>query len=101
MLPLLVRLENTETSSIEEYAFFKSPVRIGRNMLNDLALDLPFISQWHAVVQFDDHATHYYDLGSTNGTEVNGARVEKNVPFPVPQPVEFRISKLRLTVARG
>ncbi len=75
MLPLLVRVDNLQAQTSTHFAFERSPVRIGRNQLNDLAFDQPFVSQWHALVRFDDYTTQYFDLGSTNGTLVNAQRV--------------------------
>lgn len=101
MIPLLVRVEDLRTQTVQEYAFQHSPVRIGRNPLNDLALDLPFVSQWHSVVQFDQHQTVYYDLGATNATSVNGQRLQKNQPIAATPETEFRITSLRIQFARG
>jgi hypothetical protein len=101
MMPLLVRVDNLEKQTSSQYAFTKSPVRIGRNPLNDLALDHSFVSQWHAVVQFNETVTQYFDLGSTNGTVANGQRVGKNVPVAVQNNTEFRIGPLRIYFARG
>ena len=36
MMPLLVRVDNLDTQTSQQYAFLKSPVRMGRNPLNDL-----------------------------------------------------------------
>lgn len=102
MLALLVRVDNLQDGSTRTHAFPRSPVRIGRNALNDLQLDFPFVSQWHGVVQFDEANTVYYDLGSTNGTAVQGQRVQTNEPVAVTRAdMDFVIGKLRLTFGRG
>jgi hypothetical protein len=98
MLALLVRVDNFQDNSSRSFAFGKTPVRIGRNALNDLPLAFPFVSQWHAVVAFDQANAAYYDLGSTNGTTVQGQRLAPNQPVGIPGPeYEFRIGALRLT----
>lgn len=98
MLALLVRVDNFQDNSSRSFAFAKTPVRIGRNALNDLPLPFPFVSQWHAVVAFDQSNAAYYDLGSTNGTTVGGQRLAANQPVGIPGPeYEFRIGALRLT----
>lgn len=98
MLALLVRVDNFQDNSTQSFAFGKTPVRIGRNALNDLPLTFPFVSQWHAVVAFDQSNAAYYDLGSTNGTTVGGQRLVANQPVGIPGPeYEFRIGALRLT----
>jgi type VI secretion system protein ImpI len=101
MLSLLVRVDDLESGGSQQYAFDKSPVRIGRNPMNDLALDSPFISQWHGLVRFDDSTTEYSDLGSTNGTLANGKRLQQNVPLQVAGNVELRVSSLRFFCWRG
>lgn len=95
MLPLLVRVDHLDTGASKQFAFDRSPVRIGRNPMNDVVLDAPFVSQWHGLVRFDDRTTEYTDLGSTNGTYANGQRMEKNAPIQVAGNVELRISSLR------
>lgn len=98
MLALLVRVDNFQDNSTRSFAFGKTPVRIGRNALNDLPLPFPFVSQWHAVVAFDQNNAAYYDLGSTNGTTVGDQRLAPNQPVGIPGPeYEFRIGALRLT----
>ena len=98
MLALLVRVDNFQDNSTQSFAFGKTPVRIGRNALNDLPLMFPFVSQWHAVVAFDQSNAAYYDLGSTNGTTVGGQRLAANQAVGIPGPeYEFRIGALRLT----
>lgn len=95
MLPLLLRVDNLETGESKQYAFTRSPVRLGRNPLNDIVLDAPFISQWHGLVRFDESVTEYIDLGSTNGTLANGYKLDKNVPVAVGGNVELRVCSLR------
>jgi hypothetical protein len=53
----------------------ESPVLIGRSREADITLDDPFISDRH--VRFDrlEHRIVLEDLGSTNGTQVNGLAV--------------------------
>jgi len=50
---------------------------IGRNGANDIHVSAPFISRFHAVVAKGDDGVHIIDLGSTNGTFVNGERVKR------------------------
>jgi type VI secretion system protein len=101
MLALLVRVDNIEDGSTRSFTLTRSPARLGRNPLNDLALPWPFVSQWHAVVQFDDTQAAYYDLGSTNGTSCNGQRLGKNTPVAIVPQLQFRVGKLVLTFSRG
>ncbi|HJL14685.1 MAG TPA: FHA domain-containing protein [Sandaracinaceae bacterium LLY-WYZ-13_1] len=49
---------------------------VGRGTLSTLQLDHPSVSAEHASVYWHDDAWFVRDLGSTNGTFVDGARVE-------------------------
>ncbi|HEX2224566.1 MAG TPA: FHA domain-containing protein, partial [Thermoanaerobaculia bacterium] len=51
------------------------PLMVGRSLECDLALRDPTVSRQHAEVRLSDGAVHLRDLGSTNGTWVNGERV--------------------------
>lgn len=101
MLPLLVRITNAQTGETEHSAFASSPVRIGRNQLNELVLNEAFVSQWHAVVRFDEHKVRYVDLGSTNGTTTNGRRLARHVQVEVDSQTDLRIGPLQLAFARA
>lgn len=50
---------------------------IGRGRGADLVIAEPTISRSHAAVGFDAEGFFVQDLGSTNGTTVNGARAER------------------------
>jgi type VI secretion system FHA domain protein len=100
-VPLVVRVDDLEAHKSERYAFIKSPVRVGRSEINDLHLDRPYVSTWHGLVQLDGDRVTFVDLGSTNGTTLDGVRLEKNVPAEVHPDSELRIGSLRLQLARG
>jgi len=100
-MPLVVLVDDTETQKRAKHAFLKPPVRIGRSEINDLHLDRPYVSTCHGVVQFDSERVTFVDLGSTNGTLLRGARLEKNVPVEIGPGDELRIGGLRLRIERG
>ena len=100
MMPLVVSVEDLDSGARSQFAFIRSPVRIGRSEINDLPLAQPFVSTWHAVVQFDDRETRYADLGSTNGSLVDGNRLATNAPILIEPGTEVVIGRLRLTFAR-
>jgi hypothetical protein len=101
MLPLVVQVENTREHKADTLAFKKSPVRIGRNALNDLQLDEPFVSQWHAVIRFSEGRTSYLDLGSTNRTLIDGRPTDRNIEVVIEPETDIRIGPLRLHVLRA
>src|SRR5262245_22083849 len=48
---------------------------IGKNATNDLILDDPAVSRVHAVLEHIGPSWCITDVGSTNGTSVNGERI--------------------------
>jgi len=53
----------------------KATIRIGRHAENDLIINDPLISRWHAEIRFEDKDFVVYDMGSKFGTEVNNEPV--------------------------
>lgn len=53
---------------------------LGRSPRNDVVIEDPSISRHHARMEWRDERAYIQDLGSMNGTEVNGVRVEGPVP---------------------
>ncbi len=58
-------------------ALHTGPVRVGRASDNHLVVDDPEVSRHHARLEADGGGWRVVDLGSTNGTWVNGARVRE------------------------
>ncbi len=54
---------------------------IGRADYNDISVDHESVSQAHAKLQLRDEVWVLSDLGSTNGTTVDGVRVEDEIPL--------------------
>jgi len=52
---------------------------IGRAEQNQLTLDSPMVSRSHAVIETTGESAVVTDLGSSNGTLVNGRRVQRHV----------------------
>jgi hypothetical protein len=96
--PLIVRVEDSESGSAAERSFTRSPVRIGRSARNELALPQSFVSAWHGRIDFDDEGARYTDLGSTNGTLLDGAPVEARCAVELGPDSEVVIGSLRLTL---
>ena len=55
---------------------FSSTLAVGRHPANDLLLDSPRVSSRHAVIEWAGDRWQIKDLGSSNGTSVNGRRVQ-------------------------
>ena len=56
----------------QEVVATEKGIRIGRAKSNDLVLDEPLVSRHHCRVFFKAGRLYLADLGSANGTEVNG-----------------------------
>lgn len=70
----VVRLPCLVDGSGREHALRPGDNVVGRQA--DVMLDDPRVSRRHAVVRVADGAIEVEDLGSSNGTEVNGAKLE-------------------------
>lgn len=71
-------------------------ISIGRNKSNQLVLPSQSVSNFHAQIYFEDGRYMLEDLNSTNGTFVNGIKVDKKNLQPGD---EIRISQTVLIVS--
>ncbi|MGZ6187081.1 MAG: FHA domain-containing protein, partial [Candidatus Binataceae bacterium] len=75
-------------------------VTVGTAASNDLQLDEPTASRRHAALERRGGRWHVADLGSTNGTYINGRRV--TAPTPLQRGDELRFANARFAcVAPG
>ena len=66
-----------------EEVIIRNPVTtVGRSFDNDVVLDGGDISRHHARLERDGHHLHVVDLGSTNGTRVNGQPIRSYLVQP-------------------
>jgi hypothetical protein len=72
---------------------------IGRDVNNSVVVDDSFASAEHAVLTFRGRAWYVEDRGSTNGTWVNGQRVESYLPMGYGD--ELQIGQVRLRLERA
>ncbi|MCG5056047.1 MAG: FHA domain-containing protein [Myxococcales bacterium] len=79
-------------------AFSTSPVRLGRNAMNDLPLPETYVSEWHGAIRFDADTIEYTDLGSTNGTMLEGVKLTPGTPARVEGPTVFQIGPLTMLI---
>lgn len=70
---------------------------IGRQEGNEIHLDSPLVSRRHARITVTADACTIMDLGSANGTEVNGERLEANAPVQLSSGAAVRIGPFHLT----
>jgi pSer/pThr/pTyr-binding forkhead associated (FHA) protein len=70
---LFVRRQDSSPSQME---WSKPILTIGRDSANDLIIDHPLASRRHARLERDEQGYFVRDLESTNGTYVNGDKVD-------------------------
>jgi adenylate cyclase len=75
----------------------KPEIAIGRELKNDLILDDPRVSRYHAVARKTEDGVTIRDLGSGNGVIVNGNRIAPNVDFKLAQNDQLKIGSCALT----
>ena len=74
---------------------------IGRDVNNSIVVDDEFVSASHAALTYRGRAWYVEDLGSTNGTFVNGSQVDGLAPIAFGDEVQIGQARLRLERARA
>ena len=73
---------------------------LGRDVNNAVVVDDQFVSAEHAILTFRGRTWYVEDLDSTNGTFVNGSRVEGVAPLGFGDELQLGQVRLRLDRAR-
>lgn len=88
--PTYAEMRSSRGITVDVYS--GRPIVVGRSRKNsNLHLGFEGVSRVHAKLQYRDGVLYVTDLGSTNGTYVNGARLEsfKDTPVHAGDTVEF------------
>ena len=72
---------------------------LGRDVNNAIVVDDPFASAEHAVLTFRGRSWYLEDLGSTNGTYINGRPVAGVAPIGFGD--ELQIGEVRMRLERS
>jgi len=73
---LRITVFNEEDQTTTDLLFNRSPVRIGRNRLNELVLNHNFISQWHAIIGFAQDSLTVVRVSGTNSVLVGDYKLQ-------------------------
>jgi hypothetical protein len=74
---------------------------LGRDVNNAIVIDDPFASADHAVLTYRGRSWYVEDLGSTNGTYVNGRAIDGVAPLGFGDEVAVGQVRMRLERARA
>ncbi len=93
-IALTTQVHDSQTNQTWEETFDRFPVRIGRNQLNDLHVERPYISQFHAAIELNGKQIWLKDLGSTNGTVYRGTKLQRDQHIDITAHPEFQIGPI-------
>ncbi|MES2024866.1 MAG: FHA domain-containing protein [Pseudomonadota bacterium] len=65
--------------ALQTFPLSKERTTVGRRTYNDIVIDAPGISAEHAVIVTSLHESYFEDLGSTNGSQLNGQAIKKHL----------------------
>lgn len=71
----LVSLKDSFDFTLEESYLLTGDTMIGRSQENGIHIEDPFLSGRHAIFTKKEDSYYLQDIGSTNGTELNGSRL--------------------------
>jgi pSer/pThr/pTyr-binding forkhead associated (FHA) protein len=89
----LINIREHFDFKVEEIYMLGKDVDIGRAVRNSIVINDPYMSTRHARFSFKDGKYFIEDLGSTNGTLVNGKYV-KNITQPLKDGDKIRIGQV-------
>lgn len=82
-MPARLIIESDIDNSRQEVSFDRPRITIGRKPGNDLHFNRPEISGSHAAFLLENDNYYVTDLGSTNGTLLNGAPIVAKEKYPL------------------
>ena len=74
---------------------------IGRKPGNDVVLSDGYVSGSHGTIEVTDEAFYFTDLGSTNGSTLNGAKVPANERVSLNPDDELEIGRTKVRISRA
>src|SRR5262245_12253451 len=88
-----------QTANNKNYTFDidKAEITIGRELKNDLILDDPRVSRFHALARKTKEGVTMRDLDSGNGVFINGLRIAPSVDVKLNDDDQIRFGSCTLT----
>lgn len=86
---------------LSEVAFVGPQLRIGRGRANDVVVNNLAVSRFHAVLRREGDGFVLEDLGSENGTQLNGERITGSVPMKACDVIQLGEYELRIATNPG
>jgi pSer/pThr/pTyr-binding forkhead associated (FHA) protein len=80
-----------------EYPLYEGVNTVGRRSTNQVVLADAFASGSHAEIRVENGAATLVDVGSTNGTFIDGERVAAQTPIPIPSGMTVTFGKTPIT----
>jgi pSer/pThr/pTyr-binding forkhead associated (FHA) protein len=77
-----------------EYPLIKGENTLGRRQNNDIVISDPYASGLHGKFEINDEGAFFTDLGSTNGTLLNGSKLPANEKVRITPDDELQIGRL-------
>ena len=91
-------IEDKQGVVVDEYSFEDGEFIIGRSHQADIVLQSDNVSRRHARLFLAGEALQVEDLGSTNGTMVNGTAIKAAAPVALHAGNKLRIGDVELLV---
>lgn len=95
---LRVTVYNEVDGRITDLLFNQFPVRVGRNAMNDLVLNHPYISQWHALIDVVEGKVTVTQVGSSNSIWVGEQKLKPNEEVQLENSASVRIMPFTLHI---
>ncbi len=91
--PTVAYLEKTKDNA------FQRRVTLGRTANNDIEIDSPSVSRFHAWFVRDEKAARWtiVDAGSKNGTHVGGKKLTPKLPEPLSNAARVKVGQVELS----
>jgi FHA domain len=95
---MIVRLLVSNDKANVKKVVLRSDTVIGRSSDCNLRIASKEVSRRHCSILLSDRAVRVRDLGSANGTFLNGLQIEANVDVPAPPGSELEVGNVRFVI---